>query len=197
MRTLQHLLNRFGWPVDRLSFKQIASELYRRWFHSPPEDADAGDFLSAASAAGIVVALACEENFSALRWPDARPNAQATPVLAEEEKHLFRKPRQEVTPPMERRSAQRKPGREIVFWSGTERGGDGFLVDYSEGGIAFITERERSPQIGVEISAAIRNRFGKTEDLGTAMVVRTEVLTPDLSLTCLRLHQPQPELMQP
>lgn len=198
MRFLRNTLRQLGWPVDRMSFKQIAQELYRRWFQAPPDDRDAERTISAASAAGIVVALTCEGNFNAITWEDAASTCRMDPLSPEEKEIFLRDSKKKQIPEKERRRAHRLPGKEIVCWSEPDRekySGAGFLVDYSAGGIAFISEKERTPRIGARLLASIRNRTRRSVDLGPATVVRSEVLTSELSLTCLRLEVQRPELI--
>lgn len=196
MPPLKKMLQRLGWPVHEMPFGQIARELYRRWFKTPPETLEDEKRIGPASAAGIVFALAGEGDFQSLCWTQEPPECREKLVLPRE-KHLFVREGTEKPHPLpERRKAPRVPGKDLVCWSmGENRTGTGWLVDYSAHGIAFITEKDTAPKVGTALFTQIQNRARRVLDLGDATVVRIETLTPELSLACLRLDAPCPELI--
>ncbi len=193
MQTLKNMLKRLGWPADQMTFRQITRELCRRWFREPAGVLADKTALGAASATGIVVALASEGNLNALRWAGNADFVEDA-VLPEEKALFLRPPKPEPYFRTERRMAPRIPGKDLVCWSIPEKeSGTGWLVDRSDGGIAFITEKEKPLEVGTALLARIENRSCETLDLGAATVVRIETLTPDLSLACLRLEALNPE----
>jgi len=194
---LKNMLKRLGWPADHMSFKQITQELYRRWFDEPPVDLTGERTLGAASAAGIVFALAREGNLKALSWAEPSAGLPEDSLLLEEKALFFRDSKVIPYPHPDRRKASRLPGKDVVCWSIPEKEcGTGWLVDSSSGGIAFITEQERSLRVGTDLFAQIQSRDNKILELGSGTVVRLETLTPDLSLVCLRLGAQQPGQIQ-
>ncbi len=189
MRTLSNILKRLGWPVEEMSFRQIARELYQRWFQSLPDAVDAEKVLGTASATGIVLALANEGGLDALSWSRDSADLNDEAAFSEAKALFFRSFKDKPGSHPERRSAPRKPGKDVVCWTGPGNdSGTGWLVDYSTSGIAFITEKERALQVGTRLWAAIQSRSNKTLRLGKATVVRVEPLTPELSLACLQLE---------
>ncbi|PIP35273.1 MAG: hypothetical protein COS92_01265 [Desulfobacterales bacterium CG07_land_8_20_14_0_80_52_14] len=194
---LKNMLKRLGWPADHMSFKEITQELHRRWFQEPTVDLPGKKTLGAASAAGIVFALASEGNLKALSWTEPSADLPEDTLLPEEKALFFRDSKVIPYPHPDRRKVSRIPGKDVVCWSIPEKEcGTGWLVDYSSGGIAFITEQDRSLRVGTDLFAKIQSRANNIMELGAGTVVRLETLTPDLSLVCLRLGAQQPEQIQ-
>jgi hypothetical protein len=196
MVLLKTMLKRLGWPVQEMSFGQIAQELHRRWFKASPRLFTHENRLGPASATGIVLALAGERDFKSLCWTPDSPECPKDLALPEEKHLFFRKPPPPPHPHPERRKAPRIPGKDLVCWStGENDAGTGWLVDCSADGIAFITDTDKAPKAGAALVARIQNRASDLLELGDATVARIEPLTPELSLACLRLEVPCPELI--
>ncbi|MFH1102530.1 MAG: hypothetical protein V1714_02020 [Pseudomonadota bacterium] len=189
MKMLRNTLFKLGWPIDQMSLKQITRELYRRWFTTPHESINIENAGGIAPAAGIIVAMACEGNIDTLIWSQENQIPKEE-IVTSDEKNLFlqRKERSSLSCP-ERRSSPRSPGKDIVRWrAGNDDGALGWLVDYSDNGVAFVIETNRSPQVGTKIMTSILSRSRGLVDLGSAQVVRIEPLNSELSLTCLKLE---------
>ncbi|MEW5909594.1 MAG: hypothetical protein AB1659_07335, partial [Thermodesulfobacteriota bacterium] len=99
-----------------MSFRQIGLELYRRWFKSRGDDIKEQEPVGIASAAGILVAMACEGNFRELLWSKGNQIPEGNPVSPEDLK-LFPQPGpQDPYPYPDRRSSPRTPGKDLVRW---------------------------------------------------------------------------------
>ena len=190
MRTVRKSLQRLGWPVAKMSEKQVKQELYRRWFAQQQDDMDQEGPISVASATGILVSMASSGNLDALCWS----HGDAIPVEDVVDEHdgavFIREPAEGPRPFPERRRSKREPARELVRWRtvyGGPEGSTGWLVDRSAEGLAFIAQTDDAPLPDAEILPSIHTRSSGVIDLGPATVVRTEPLNPELALVCVEL----------
>ncbi len=196
MQSVRKCLARLGWPIGRMTDKQIKIELYRRWFACQPKDADEDAALTVASAGGIFAALAAEGNLDALGWSpeDKVPSIPRGQVLAPADQAVFIRGRDgQDYAGHERRRAPREPAREMIGWRlplGDGEASTGWLVDRSATGLAFIAPADAAPIAGQEIMPTLHARTGGSFDFGTATVVRTEPLNPGLTLVCVQFDEP-------
>ena len=192
MKTVRKTLERLGWPVERMSDRQIKLELYRRWFAHQPDDACDEEPVSVASAKGILVSMTLEGNLDALCWSpgDTIPVQElaAHSVVSQADEAAFAPKQLEgPCPHPDRRRWRRELARDFVCWHasyGLSQDATGWLVDRSAGGIAFIAQADETPAAGAQITPSIHSRSRGVIQLSQATVVRTEPLNPQLSLVC-------------
>lgn len=193
MRTVRASLQRLGWPVNDMSDRQITRELYRRWF-AGQEDMNEEGPLAVVSARGILASMAAEGNLDALCW--AEGDRVPAEEVADDEQSLFIRQEAELDLPFaDRRRSKRRPARELVQWRTSNDdsvGATGWLVDRSAEGLAFIAQADQAPGAGTRIRPTIHSRSEDTLELGPATVVRTEPLSPDLTLVCAQLEELSP-----
>jgi hypothetical protein len=193
MQKVRQSLARLGWPTDQMSDKQLKMELYRRWFASQPTEEMAEEApVSIASAKGIFASLASEGNLDSLCWSEGDRIPQEE-VVSEQERHFFiSNPNHGQHDGAERRRSPREPARELIHWHTPWTEGEamtGWLVNRSATGLAFIVAQEQAPEIDSEIQPCIHSRQQEEIPLGTATVVRTEPLNPELTMVCVQFDQ--------
>lgn len=186
-------LKRLGWPIDSLSDEGIVRELYARWFAQTSERIDPMPALSSAAANGIVATMANEGNLDALCWCESNLDSSSDPIEPIAAPFYERRVDNEATsrnePKLDRRKANRTPRSDLIRFTFQETGREagGWLVEASADGLAFITEAKDVPGIGTWIDPTLCGRDSEAVSLGTATVVRTELLTDFLGLVCAKL----------
>ncbi|MBU0719238.1 MAG: PilZ domain-containing protein [Planctomycetes bacterium] len=192
MRETRHLLHRLGWPTERLSDKEIASELRRRWLEGCP--GQTADDSGPATAEDVVSEMATAGNLDALCWPMDN-GSTATAALGAVKDNSGEHGGcgsipYGVTEPDRRRSS-RGPTRDRIDFTipSLARSASGWLVDASENGIAFIVMTPHTPPIGTHIHSCLRRRKGMTPEPRIATIVRTETLNECLTLVCAQLGE--------
>ncbi len=196
MERLRATLQRLGWPTESLSDDEIARELYRRWFACCRDYPEPQHTISLAAANGILARMANDGNLDALCWSTEEGAAPADDLTVGEVFPFERKGGRDRSgggpPHPDRRKSPRTPASDFIDFvlPPSSDGSSGWLVDVSAEGIAFIAETKDTPAVGARIIPTIRKRGGRTAELGSATIVRTELLTEFLSLVCAQLEEP-------
>ncbi len=191
MHTVRKTLTKLGWPLTRMTDRQITQELYRRWFVSQAKDTERVGPLSVASVRGIVASMAAEGNLDALCW-SKRDRAPETDVLSDEDRVFYDRPETPERTPVERRRSRREVARDLVRWclSGEEAVDcTGWLINRSAEGMAFIASAGEAPAVGDEIVSSVHSRTQGIIETGPARIVRIEPLNEQLTLVCARLAE--------
>ena len=180
MDKLRQALRKLDWPVGRLSDQQIIDELCRRWLEADATSTPLCLESGAHAALGIFARMARAGNLDALCWEAdtaAKAEVGAAPRLRCSAALRVPKP-----PEM----------HDALDWLAvdTERGGSGWLVQCADAGLAFVAETGQVPPLGTEIRPTIRARSGAQRNLGSATIVRTDMLNGELSLVCAELNEP-------
>jgi hypothetical protein len=202
MESVLDLLERLGWPVDDMSDAEIRHELCRRWFTDHANIGADPEDLSDAALLGIVSAFSRQGNLDALCWQESDEFADTNIDLPDEADH-YEPADAEEPPATERRRYPRQRARDLVKWvpcdipaeaaETTAAAGPpteestGWLICRGAGGIAFIAETADAPSNGERIEATIHSRHGGVLDIGTATIIRQEVLSDELRLVCAEL----------
>ena len=192
MRETRHLLRRLGWPTERLSGEEIASELRRRWLEACPGQTP--DEPGPAAPEDVVSEMAKTGNLDALCWPVENGAGETEELAIDRDNSGERRCCGSIpygtTEPDRRRSSRRHMRDRIDFTiPSLAKSASGWLVDASENGLAFIVMTPNTPPIGTHIHSSIRRRNGKTPEPGVATVVRTELLNECLTLVCAQLGE--------
>ncbi|MCB9851278.1 MAG: hypothetical protein H6817_11315 [Phycisphaerales bacterium] len=196
MIAIREALNTLGWPTQ-MSDSQIAEELLRRWFANSP-DAPLKLADPAVVARGVYATIVRESGLDALCWSrsEAMADRRITTssvidrvVESQQTKHL-RGDRDFAN--ANRRKADRTPRSDLVdvVLDYGESRTQGWLVDVSSFGVAFLMDAVNVPMIGQVVEPAIVGRSGQSQPLGTGVIVRTEMLSTDLGLVCVELEEP-------
>lgn len=194
MDWVRTVLERLGWPIASLSDGEIAHELHTRWFDQRGERLELEPTMSLAAANGIIVTMADQGNLDALCWSDQDDAPAANDLPTGDVPSLAHRnggqcPRGELPHPDRRKSSRDRRSDLIRFTApASSRNTDGWLVDVSAKGLAFIVETKDAPSVGTQIQSTLHQRDREMTDLGFATVVRTELLSDSLSLVCAQLE---------
>ena len=193
MTWMRQALYKLGWPVDSLTDGEIACEILRRWFSPDTKGEPLNRVVSLAAVQGIYAYLADTGNLDALCWSED-DDITGDDYLDDELALLHGDSgldwnSDDITLE-ERRAAVRRPVREAIEFmvSGSPAVFGGWLIDASDSGIAFLVDTRNVPLVGKPITPTVFKRYGGTQELGFAVVVRSELITECLSLVCAQLE---------
>jgi len=200
MMAIREALGSLGWPAE-LTDSQIAEELLRRWFNeSPAAPLKLSD--PAVVARGVYTTLARECGLDTLCWSKSEAidnrRRSSTPVdqvmERQQTKHL-RADRDFSN--ANRRKSDRTPRSDLVdvILDYGENRTQGWLIDMSSTGAAFLMDKDNLPMIGQVVEPAILSRQGNSQMLGSGIIVRTEMVSTDLGLVCVELEEPCESLL--
>ena len=195
MDRLRRALQKLDWPVARFSDQQIIDELCRRWLEADATPAPACLEPDAHAAWGIFARMARAGNLDALcwEWQDGVEGARCGAPETRGDKSQIEAGVTSSLRCSVRQGKRQPPGRhDALEWQTAEAGhyASGWLVQCADADLAFVAQTAQVPPLGAEILPTIRARGGWRCSLGTATIVRTEMLNEELSLVCAELKEP-------